>query len=336
MPVQGKRLPSIRPDHAREAGDDMLASKSIGPWRSIALLALVGVAVIAVSQLDVLGSFLHDLILGVGTALLIAAILAATVDRWLKRALVRDAFHAVFGYMLPAELRDEVGWLYGQELLCDAFELRVTLRPTDDPNLLTLAMELSREFRNVATHPVSYEPLFALDDWFHPDRPSRVFGLDASRDGTTDQDMTERREGPDGIIIVGRLAKVLLKPGERVTFVAEGEETRHVNDALFMNLIHATSNPRVTVDAPDGIGFQVMYGFSRTAGAARTIGRRTWQLQGTLIPGHVIQVRWWQIPAHSSGDGQATGLVSAQGTRELGEDLEVGVQPDPTQPPDTE
>ena len=41
------------------------------------------------------------------------------------------------------------------------------------------------------------------------------------------------------------------------------------------------ANPRVTVDAPEGIAYGVMYGFNRQAGSIMNIGRRTWALPGT-------------------------------------------------------
>jgi hypothetical protein len=97
---------------------------------------------------------------------------------------------------------------------------------------------------------------------------------------------------------------VALKPEERVIFASEGEETRHVNDAWFLNLRYAAVEPRVTIDAPEHIAYGVMYGFSRQAGAAMNIGRNTWVLPATLLPGQVIQVRWWRTTAESAGDSQ--------------------------------
>jgi hypothetical protein len=258
----------------------------------LGVLILGGVGLLALAAAVTLPGFFASFVPAVGAACLIAGRLGASVDRWLKRELVRDAFQTVFGYILPAELRGELEWVYAQELVCDRFGLRLTLSRTDDPDLLTARFEMSRDFRNVTARTVECQPVVAVDEWFHDGRPSQVLALRATKSGTA---CGEMEPSPSPSIIVSRQLEkpVSLEPDEHVTVLAEAEETRHLNDAWFLNLIHATANPRVTVDAPDGVAFQVMYGFNRQAGRAAEIGRRTWSLPGTLLPGQVIQVRWW-------------------------------------------
>jgi hypothetical protein len=266
-------------------------------WFFIGALVLIGLGLLGFAAVVHLPEFVGSFLPALGTASLVAGLLAASVDQWLKRDLARDAFRAVFGYMLPGELRDELGWVYGQELLCDRFELRFRLRPIEgDVSLVSAVMELSRDFRNVASHVVHYEALFAADEWFHEGHPSHVRGLQVTHGDITDDAMMITHEGPEETIVAARLPPVRLGPGDHVTVVAEADETRYVSDAWFLNVIHATANPHVTIDAPDDMDFYVTYGFNRQAGEANKVGPRTWLLPGTLLPGQIIQVRWWQSP----------------------------------------
>jgi hypothetical protein len=86
-----------------------------------------------------------------------------------------------------------------------------------------------------------------------------------------------------------------------VTVVAEAEETRRVSDAFFLNVVVATTNPRVTVHAPADIAWEVMFG-NRQQDQVRPIGPSMRELPGTHLPGQVIQVRWWRESATATGD----------------------------------
>jgi hypothetical protein len=163
----------------------MPTSDKRGPWAVLVALAVVGVVCIVVPAAVTLPRVVHDLSLALGTAFLIAAFLGASVDRWFKQELLRDAFHAVFGHILAEELRDELTWVYEQKVLCDRFDLMLTLIPTDDPDLLTAHIALSRDLRNITTRPVKPPLLLAIDEWFHEGRPSRVISLHCTQDGET-------------------------------------------------------------------------------------------------------------------------------------------------------
>ncbi len=303
------------------------------PWSVVIGVGSLGVALVAVAGAVVPPRPWSDLMLALGTALVIAAILGASVDPWFKRALLRDSFQAVFGHMLPAELRDELGWVYGQKVLCKRYDLRFVLIPTDDPDLLTARVAISRDMHNVSNEKVEPRLLFAMDEWFHAGRRSRITSFYCTQGEET---YNETEDLPSAQCIVARkLAKeVTIKPQDHVTLVTEGEETKHLNDAWSLNLIYAAAEPRVTVEAPDGIAFSVMYGFSRTAGSAREIGHQIYRLPGTLLPGQVIQIRWWQTSGESGGEGQDS--LGGESAGELREDRQVRVEPDPIQPSDSE
>jgi hypothetical protein len=265
-------------------------SRDLPLWPAAVALILLGAALIGLPDVVHLPGAWHNFSTDLGAAVLIAGLLALSVDQWFKRSLLRDAFKELFGYLLPEQLKDELNWIYEQELLCERFDLTLTLSQTDDPELLTARMEQQRELRNVTSRTVSWRPFFAVDEWFHEGRPSQVLSIRSTQGDSTHGDVKVKPSEP---FIVARdsTQELSLKPDERVTVAATGEETRHVSDAFFLFPTLATSKPRVTVRAPKEIEYCVMFG-----GRGRKvpeIAPDVHELMGTLLPGQVIQVRWW-------------------------------------------
>jgi hypothetical protein len=261
-------------------------------WLAMAMLGLVGAGLLILAATTALPGALHDLVPALGSALVIAAVLGATVDQFLKRRLLEDAFHVLFGYLLPPELREELSWITKQEVLCERHELRLTLTLLDDA-LVKVHMESERDLRNITSHLVPFPIHFAVDEWFHEGLPSQVISLRCTQGSTLLEG-----EPPDALpqdcspFIRALQVSVGLEPGEGATVVAEAEETRRVSDAWFLNVPVATASPRVTVRVPDGIDYRVTFG-SGQALRVREIGPHTRELPGTLLPGQIIQVRWW-------------------------------------------
>ena len=155
-------------------------------WWFLAALGTLGVVLIVVfTAVHEFTAVTRGVAVAIGTALLVAAILGATIDQSLKKRLLQDAFETLFGYMLPEELKAELNWLSRQELVCDRFELTLTLREIEDRDLVVAHVELARDYRNVASHTVPFRPLLALDEWFHEGYPSRVLGLRVTHDDAT-------------------------------------------------------------------------------------------------------------------------------------------------------
>jgi hypothetical protein len=259
-----------------------------GFWFAVVVIGAAG-AVLLVSATEWLHGGLRGLASGFGTALIVAALLAATVDYYLKRGLLQDAWTQLFGYLLPDQVREELDWISKQELLCERYDLTLRLEPTDDHDLLTALIEQRSEIRNTTLHSVDFEPVFALDEWSHEGRPSEVTALRCTRGGET----SEETEDVSTPFAVGRTFPALhLDAKEQVTIYASGRETRHRSDAFFMNVQRITVNPTVTVEVPEGIEFEAMFG-QREQGRLQEIGPHVFRLPGTLLPHQVIQVRWW-------------------------------------------
>lgn len=280
------------------------------------VIALAGCGLLMLPALAGLPRVLRDVLPALGTALLVAAILGATVDAFLKQRLLQDAFVALFGYLLPETLRGELGWISEQEFLFERYDFTLTLTPDDAGDLLVANLVLQRDLLNITSHTAHWRPCAALDEWFHPGRPSRIIALCSTQDGATRNDIKITCEEP--FVVVAEAAQELaFKPGERITVVFEGEETKQLSDAMFLNIAFASVNPRITVRAPQGIVWRVMFG-NRQQGQLREIGPNTRELPGTLLPGQTVQIRWWQdndVAELSDGMSAPEHLLSGSGAQ---------------------
>jgi hypothetical protein len=249
----------------------------------------LGVGLLVVAAAVAPPRFWNDLLTALGTALLIASLLAATVDFWLKRALLRDAFKTLFGFLLPEVLRGELHWISTQQLLCDRLDVTLTLTTTDDPEMMLAHCEWRQDLRNITSSTVPFRAVAAADKWFRDGRESRIIAIRCTYKGITTSD-TEALPSSPFITGLRPTRPVVLGPNEAVTVVTEGEEPRHPSDAFFLNLTYATARTTVTVKAPAEFGRTVMFGNRERV---QSIGADTWELPGTMLPGHVVQVRWW-------------------------------------------
>jgi hypothetical protein len=262
--------------------------RKLGFWAVVAAIGVAG-ALLLVSAAEWLSGVPRELASGFGTALVVAALLAGTVDYYLKRGLLQDAWKQLFGYLLPDQVREELDWISKQELVCERYDLKLRLEPTEDPDLLTVHIEHQSEIRNITLHKVEFTPIFAVDEWHHAGAPSQVTALCCTRSGETSQ---QTENASNEFAISRTLPTMSLEAREQVTIYAAGRETRHKSDALFMNVQRVTLNPLLTVEAPDGIAFEPMFG-QREQGRLEEIGPGVFRLPGTLLPHQVIQVRWW-------------------------------------------
>ena len=65
-------------------------------------------------ELKLLATLLKDF----GIAFIIAGVLATSFELAFHKRQMEDAFEATLGYLLPKQLKPELIWIYGQQLLC--------------------------------------------------------------------------------------------------------------------------------------------------------------------------------------------------------------------------
>jgi hypothetical protein len=90
----------------------------IPPWLVLLGLFVAGLGLIVVPHFWE-WKWDYGIIPEIGIALVVAAILGFTIDRWLKAELRTDAFLAAIGHVLAPEFRVEVSRIIGYKLICE-------------------------------------------------------------------------------------------------------------------------------------------------------------------------------------------------------------------------
>lgn len=130
----------------------------------------------AIVQLEF--TFTHHL----GAALIIAALLGATVDLFLRQRLVRDAVEAAFGSMLPEPLREELRWIYEQRfLVSQRYDIRLEHFP--DKNLVIYHAKVVRVIKNESGEKRELTFSGGTQECFNPHGESELTGCGYSIDG---------------------------------------------------------------------------------------------------------------------------------------------------------
>jgi hypothetical protein len=99
----------------------------------------------------------------IGEALVIAATLAITVDKYLKRRLVKEllqnVFHFVIGYDLPAEARDRIREIVTKSTLIRRdclLDYRIEVLP-DDPDKVRIELTATLSLHNITSEELPYQ-----------------------------------------------------------------------------------------------------------------------------------------------------------------------------------
>jgi hypothetical protein len=301
------------------------------PVVALVILALVGLALAAVDWTAFGVSWTH-IRTALGESLIVAAALGLTVDFFYKRALARDAFEASLGYLLPQELKAELRWIYGQQIICVEHQQEITVRWVDEdgrlePRRVRVDYELFRTMRNVSNERFDHPTFASVEEWFRGES-SDVDLVEAVVRGkrytggtlvTRDVDAELPVDGSDGkgappvrsadaSLAPSQLdrtrpgvertidRRIVIEPGEEVTFRYRGHEIHYESGAYHDTYGAPTLRPAVTVKTPPELRAVVSFA-NRGRAEATELGDR-YVLPTVLLPFQPIVVRWWPADKH--------------------------------------
>jgi hypothetical protein len=292
------------------------------------ILALIGLALAALDWSHFAVSWSH-IRTALGESLIVAAALGVTVDFFYKRALARDAFEASLGYLLPDELKAELRWIYGQQLICVQHEGHIVLRPLDgddasEPRRVRVEYEMWRTIRNVSNQRVEHPTFASVEEWFRGEESGvdliecvrgderysggSVVTRDVDVDGAPSH--ARGRDHEAAPLAPSQLARqhpgvelklekrVVLEAGEEVTFRYKGHEIHYDSGALYDVYGAPTCRPAVTIEAPPELRAVVSFA-NRGRSEVTELGGR-YVLPTVLLPFQPIIVRWWPAEKHDA------------------------------------
>jgi hypothetical protein len=217
-------------------------------------------------------------------ALVIAGVLAVTVDPLIKgkahRQAVRDVFHHMLGFNLPLPIRNRLLDIVTKTTLYrENTVMRVALSESGD--LLVFDVEMEFEVVNPTLYTVPFQPRFEFETGEHPTlRSVTCFGEPDYGKGAT----LEHKKGEPSVIgYWGR--EIDLASGERHRFKVEYTmEYPLVLGFYIQHFQYPTIGLALTVKHPASIVV--------TATPAQSQSDGEWRYTALFMPGDYMQIKW--------------------------------------------
>lgn len=139
-------------------------------WVTVVAMALLGGALIYFShRFGAWAGFSESL----GHALIIASVLAATVDLYVKSRLLREASKDIakylIGYALPAEIQDRIKETMGIALVRRGLTIKYILSfISEKPGKLLATVLYTYQVENCSNHRIAYRPQMAFAKYQNP------------------------------------------------------------------------------------------------------------------------------------------------------------------------
>jgi hypothetical protein len=269
-------------------------------WCILGATAFVGIGLfIGVNYLPSAWTLRRSLGLSVGEALVVAAVLGFTVDRYIKAFLVRkasvDLFKYLVGYKLPEEIQNRLRDLMGTYLIRKNYQVVYTLTPESD-NQMLLDVRYSFLLQNISTVTISsYEPRVETEKHDNPrilelrcDEKDSHFWKVADAGGTIG---TESSTVPGVIVGIGE--KIDLVPQRLYPISGHYQLRVPSNHSETLSFLHPTVDVTVRVECPDD--FQVVI----DGAAVKT--PKMWQFGGhAFLTSEHVRIRWFKTVESSA------------------------------------
>jgi hypothetical protein len=240
-------------------------------------------------------SWLRSAIHPLSDALMVGGILGATVDTFLKRALMRDVGAVFIGWALPQKLRDYIREVSQTSIVRQNY--RVHYKLTVSGNEVTAEVSTTVDVFNFSTATRIHQPQLSLD--LH-DRPNETaVRAEVRRGGRvcpwSAAKLAKRAEKSEHVL-TWRLPRMFLAPQDvdkahlepACTILWEYEMTMPVPYTDFLSFMWPTVGVELVSDCPSDIEFTCDPCEAMKHGE----GSRQWRYDRLYMPGQSIRVRW--------------------------------------------
>jgi len=225
------------------------------------------------------------------TALLIAAFLALSVDRFLKIELVRDAFSAAYQYALPVELKAEIPKLMKFEFVAEKHNWTVEIEKCDE-DVVRVITSIERRLKNVTSGKRPLRLLYQTFDFEFKQGKSEIVEFRAiTEDGRT-IDAEKAEQGTPHSIERKIKEDIMVPAGKQVTLHGKAVQYRRCIDLMFETFLYPAVNPEINVIIPNDFDFDVDFG-TEGQGKEKDQYMNRYRLAGVYIPSQFMFVRWW-------------------------------------------
>jgi hypothetical protein len=273
-------------------------------WGTLLLFLILGLALIVVPHVWLPESLIIQQISdGIGIAILTSAILAFTIERWLRADLAKDIILAAIGYHLPAEyraaLKAELMRIAAFTVLCEQHLLKINIVPIDGTCVKVTAM-IERTFRNISSSSQSIPAFTHIDEWCLPAERSSIQECQIERIGgaierTSFNNKTKRH---DNMSLSATSKEIKIGPGQRAKSTVMTTEIKRPIDDLSFVFTRPTLNPSMEINVPKGFEFEASFGPDEGVEYPERFSTRR-VFEGMYWPLQRMRVHWWTVEAKS-------------------------------------
>lgn len=244
---------------------------------------------------------LRSILDSLGHALIVASLLAATVDVYMKRRLLKEASLDIskylIGYALPEEIQDKIKEAMRIDLVRRDLTIRYSLAPASEkPDKLLATVLYTYQVENVSNHEIDYQPRMDFATHLRPRT------LDMRVDSLADESANEMKKDlspdeeqrPQVSAYSLSLFKVKPKPkNPELRYVCEIRYEIEVpveyGDSFYFN--HPTIDVTLEAEWPSNIEF---------FGPGEVSNTNRWYFKKAFLPGEEISWRWRRMAERPS------------------------------------
>lgn len=258
-------------------------------WVVLVFMACISLALIILPE--VRGwTWDHGVIRDIGIALLSAAVLGFTIDRWLKDDIAKDVFKAALGYVLPEELRDEIRWITGFPSIARKYICHVNIQEIGD-GVVKVIIAQEKEIENLTSCSEKIRAAIAIDEWGYVDYPSEILVCEIQGGDEASIKFNNQKIDRKVNTITAQTEEISVEPREKVKLFYKTIEYKRINDDTYLMLQTPTKDPALEVTVSGGLEYSAGFGHRGEVIKERYSSRCT--LNGTFLPTQHLRVRWW-------------------------------------------
>lgn len=235
-----------------------------------------------------------DLVQKIGDALIIACVLALTVDTYLKKKIVEEVSAFVRGSHLPVEIRFEIDRLVRIDLFRSDYEQTYEL--TEEGSLVKLKTTASFFMNNPSNNDQEYTQSVTFQKlpgkFFEITRMGASGILDTKgKMGDYDELCPEPKEENGNWL---RKRDCLVPANGRTRFWYETVQTLNENDTLIFYSKQTTVRYRISINYPQSFDVRVHFGHYDPRSIKKFPEDRptVWSLSGALLPMSAVTINW--------------------------------------------
>jgi hypothetical protein len=229
-------------------------------------------------------------------ALFTAFILGLTIELSFKLQIAKDVFETSFGYLLNPEIKDEVRWIYSMGLMAEEYEQNITITQCKtNKDLVVIEEMVTRIIRNISNEILDINPHIGIHDLFFKEGKSEIVSFFYTI-GIKPRVEIKERVIPENYPCVIKTINQdkRLKPNEKIKITWITKTIGRRNDCSYISFASPTKNPKIIIKIPQELKYEIDC-FCRKQDDLHDLGCNTHQLEGVLLPGQAIRVRWWDI-----------------------------------------